>query len=294
MLQLPPRPERAWSGMDRKTAISTAALVILGAAVGLVWKKVQVTREAAREEEQQHDIGDRPGRETPSSMQGSATGAASASTGELLRALAPPVRATPEELQKRAATVRRLMETYPDAAERLGLSPEQATAFFELQARQQVELSEITSRVVEADLVRRLQLSAQAEQRAALGEKYADWEQYQQEQLDRNPVDRLQTILGAQGNPLPDDQVNRMIDDLTAEQSRITRELVDASKTHGQDEREMLELQLQRAALDNRRLVTAASRHLGAQQLEIYEQVLQQQVEGLRKKLKAMDQETGE
>jgi hypothetical protein len=281
--------------MDRKTAISTVALVVLGAAMGLVWKKVQVHRETARAEEQQRDVdAANPAPEASPSAQGPAATSPAPGASALLRALPPPPSATPEQLQKRAAAVRRLMETYPTAGEQLGLSPEEVKVFFELLARQQVQMSEITSSVVDASLVRRLELSAEAEQHAALGDKYADWVQYQQDQLAMSPVDRMQIILGTHGDALPDDQVNRMIDDLTTEQSRISRELVNESTTHGRDEREMLELQLKRATIDNHRLAMVASRHLGARQLEVYERVLQLQVEGLRKKLRAMDEDPGE
>lgn len=277
--------------MDRKTVISTTALVALGAVGGLLWKKLETSRlepqpAPAAQEASGEAAGPaatlQPGAPTQGAMSGVA--AVPGTAGAL--AASPPVSA--EVLQKRAVARARLVDLYPTLASELHLSDEEAAGFFDLLARQQVELAGLEGRG-NADLRRRLEAAAEAEQGAMLGEKYQDWQQYQETEMGRDPVDRMQLILGNKGNGLGTEEVNHMIDALVAEQKRITRELIEASRSKGRDEREVLELQLQRAATNNRRMAEVASRHLDAQQLQVYELVLQEQVRGLRRKLEALD-----
>jgi hypothetical protein len=280
--------------MERKTVISTIALVALGAAGGLLWKNLETRRlEAQRLEplppqrvEEAPEVTGTAG--TPASQ------APAASPGMPAAPAAPrhegaPVVTSAEVLQKRAQARSRITDLYPALAADLELSVEEADGFLDLLARQQVEMAALDGMRTGAEQRRRLQAAAEAEQAAMLGGKFEEWQAYQQTQMTRDPVDRMQLILTGKGNGLRDDQIGPMADALAAEQKRITSELVDASRTKGQDQRELLQLQLQRATANNRRLSDVASRHLTRQQLQVYEQVLQEQEIGLRRKLESMD-----
>jgi hypothetical protein len=192
---------------------------------------------------------------------------------------------TPADLAKRAGAREMLQALLPDLATELELSTEDADRFLDLLARQQVEISEVSG----ARNLRVLELSGESEQAAMLGEAYPRWQEYQSDTYERDHVDQLQKILINQDMRLTDDEINPLVDALAAEQRRLTQELVNASQTRGQDAREMLQLQLDRADSSNRRLVEVASRHLRPQQLALYEQMLQQRVQGMRRKLRLMD-----
>lgn len=180
---------------------------------------------------------------------------------------------------------RALTEMYPALAQQLELPPEEAGKFFDLLARQQSAMALVTK---EGDL-EMMARAAEGEQAAMLGNKYPQWLEYREAELQRDPVDKLQNMLATQQMSLPGEVVNPLVDALAVEQNQITKDLMSVRGARDLAPRDLLRLQLQNSAADNRRLSGVAAGYLYPQQLEMYERMLQQRASGLQRKLRTTD-----
>ena len=127
-----------------------------------------------------------------------------------------------------------------------------------------------------------LQQANDAESKALLGDKQAQWQQYQDTLPIRRQVGALQSSLGA-ANALSDSQTKSVIAAMSAEQSRINEERRLAIRQPGGAAAAVaqnnVEAQLQRQADEASRMVDAAASYLNAQQLETFHKTIDQQQE---------------
>ena len=262
--------------MNKRSMIYVAALVALGVGMGVYWRQPEQPAEAEPAQLPAEPVA------APPPLVAALPTAGQASL-EGIRAVVAPVPASPAELQRRAEIRSKLVEAYPDLDQELELTPEEAGQFLDLLARQQAQIAELIAarsgsganpQRLARDLLA-MELSGDAEQGAMLKGKYPEWLDYQEKQLQINVVDQLHVKLLRQGVDISSAEMESLADALTAEHRRIQEELPPMAEPAGSNRRQLLELELQNAAYQ-RRLIAAASRRLNAQQLEAYEQLLEQ------------------
>lgn len=201
----------------------------------------------------------------------------------------------------RSMSVLALKEQYPDLAQALGLTEEQAGKLIDLLARHRVEtgvdrmtlIDTPRNRAAAERLARSIAEKDQAKEgelAALLGDKYMQWKDYQRtaadrhrEDLQRRQVEQLRTAVSAPGRPVGDAQFSALRAELDAEQQRIQVE----SRGLG------LQQQVARVTDDNQRLLDVASRHLDPVQLESYRRHLRQQADLMRMMAGAMGTVSG-
>jgi hypothetical protein len=292
--------------VDIRAVAGLIAVVALGAGIGFLWRKVEraavePAQQAAADPVATTNPGpaaaDLPAQALAERLQASinAGNPAPAST---------PAAASPEQLLRRADIRRQLMRLYPDFAEQLELTPEQAEQFLDVLARQQLQVSELIaarqgsnpgkySQSLLSDL-RTMELADDSEQAAVLGSRYPQWMQQQEAELQRSPLDKLQGVLALQGNGLATDRVEQMAAALAAEEKRLNQNLPHGAQSPGDDPQQQLQREL-RHALDNRQqLLKVASAYLDAQQLEIYGQLLEERARIAQQLLRKMEPATGD
>jgi hypothetical protein len=291
--------------MDKRAVMLVTALLALGAGIGFFWRKLEHPPAA--------ELAQAPG--GPAMPPGTAATPVSEQLlaeklrtsldgGGAARPDVPQVPASPEVLQKRAEIRDKLRAMYPDLATALQLTPEVAEQFLDLLARQQLEIAELIATrpgdnrngVYSQRLARDInvmELSDDAEQAALLTDKYPDWLQFQQDDLNINPVDKLHGTLTRQGIDITTAVTDELATALAAEQTRLSREMARASEPASPSPRQLLEQELQNGS-NNRQLVGVASRYLNPQQLEIFEQLLQQRARTAQRLLRTTRDESGE
>lgn len=189
-----------------------------------------------------------------------------------------------------------LPQRYPGLAEELGLTKEEADRLFDLLAENQLDQTGVMMALpvgangapdiaAMEDLNRRRQeLLRQHEQELQTelgGNRYAQWQEYQQTLGPRQQVVQLGRTLDSAGVPLSSDQSRPLIAAYAAEQKRQTedlRRLLGSGPISPADQQRFQEERLQVQAESNRRLVEAARSHLNARQVEALQASLDQQL----------------
>jgi hypothetical protein len=238
----------------------------------------------------------------PTPASAPAKSAAPARTGSALATGAKELMSTPEGREMMRGQLRLMLPArYPDIAQELNLSPDQVDKLFDLLAKQQVELSADSIDLLgggNADpaAVQQMQRKLQEKQQAneveiqqLLGDKYPQWQDYQGTLAARQQVSSLQSVLNAGGNGLSQAQSKSLTAALAAEQKRISEEQRSAPPPpQGSSRQDLLELQLQKATENNKRLVDVASAQLDPVQLDKYRQMLDRQTSMARNVLRAL------
>jgi hypothetical protein len=180
----------------------------------------------------------------------------------------------------------RLPQQYPDIGKWLNLSRDEENKLLDLIARQQSEESEAAlnpanRNIPAAEQIRSIQARHQAndvELSALLGNKFAQFQEYQQTLPVHRQVSQLQAMLGSGADGMNDAQSRSLTTALVAEQLRINQERSGAPPaTPGRTLQESMQEQQQRTAENNRRLLEVASSKLNAQQLAGYRNMIEQQ-----------------
>lgn len=193
-----------------------------------------------------------------------------------------------------------LPQNFPDLARELGLTPEEAAAFFDLLAKQQISttadvISTGAAEHPDAATMRELQRVAAERQRAQQAEvvallgdaKAQQWQSYQDSLPARQRVNRLQAALASGGDALSDAQARPLIAAITAGQKQLNEEArVTAARTAGDpaDPEEMIRRQDQA----NRRLLDVAASYLTSPQLQRFGTLLDQETGMQRALLRAL------
>jgi hypothetical protein len=290
--------------MDKRAVMLVTALLALGAGIGFFWRK-PAQPPATEPARVPGEPAMTPGMAAaPVSEQLLAEKLRTSRGGDAARPDVQHAPTSPEVLQKREEIRGRLRAMYPDLATALQLTPEVAEQFLDLLARQQLEIAELIATrpgdnrngVYSQRLARDInvmELSDDAEQAALLTDKYPDWLQFQQDDLNINPVDKLHGTLTRQRLDITDAQTDELATALAAERTRLNREMPRTSEPVSPSPRQLLEQELQNAS-NNRQLVQVASRYLNPQQLEIFEQLLQQRARTAQRLLRTTRDESGE
>jgi len=181
-----------------------------------------------------------------------------------------------------------LAQEYPDLGEELGLAPDELDKFLDLLADQQADLAADAPPMNGLDPAAMRELAGKAEERrvadqaaiaAMLGDKYTQWQSYQKTLPARQQVTQLRSQLAASGSTLPEAQVRPLMAALDAEMKRIDQDSMGTPPRRKLTQQEQMDLDMQREVDGNRRLVTAATPYLSAQQLDSYRQMLDRQTE---------------
>jgi hypothetical protein len=196
--------------------------------------------------------------------------------------------ATPEGRELLYAQLRlAIPEQYPGLGRELGLSPAELEKLYDILARQQSNLTADTMTTTgdqPQDAAARqerqrkraeMRQASEAELKATLGSKHAQWQEYQKTLPLRQQVSQLQASLGSGNNALSDSQARPLVTALAAEQARIREEqrLAPApANRQGFQETQRL-----RRAEESRRLLDVAAGHLTTQQLDGYRRMLEQE-----------------
>jgi len=296
--------------MPRLTPLFAATTVVAAIIAGYLWKQLDAERVANAQLQQrlaQFDMNPPPPRRSdaprvaaaaaPSQAQAPAApvqAAAARTSGNAARAaLSINIRdlfKDPDYREAQRAQLRmQLPQNYPDLAKELGLTPAEAGAFFDLLARQQVDLlANSLSSSEDSDEVRQAAQRAAAElSRTQQGEiegllgasKYQQWKDYQQTLGARQQVNQLRTTLASAGQPLADDQAAPLLATLTAEQKRRAEEA--RSRTYPTDPAAQLDFEeqnLKDTEASNNRVLDAAQSFLSAAQLAALKSSMTQQL----------------
>lgn len=205
---------------------------------------------------------------------------------------------TPEGQEyTRTMAVMSLQQQYPDLAQALGLTAEEADRLIQMLARHQTRtgvarMGAATSAEDAAARQERMRAiiaqeqAHEAELEALLGSRYRPWKEYQRaamtrqrENVQRQQTETLRMAVSAPGRPVQDAQFEALRAALQAEEQRIRTETGGASARQ----------QLQRLDDNHRRLIDVASAHLDPAQLEGYRRHLQQQADLSRMMISAME-----
>jgi hypothetical protein len=200
----------------------------------------------------------------------------------------------PEYRKARLAQIRtNIARNYPGLAEELGLSPAETDQLFDVLAQNELNITSNNSMFMASvndpaalqDMSRTLQeQSRQGEEAiaATLGSaRYAQWQQYQQNQMARSQASSLNTMLAQAGQPLSKDQLKSLTTALGAETQRQREETI--ALTRGlnlQDPAQMAQArEASRKAQEgaNQRVLAAAASVVSAQQLELIRAQMEQQ-----------------
>lgn len=182
-----------------------------------------------------------------------------------------------------------LAQTYPDMAEGMDMSQQEADALFELLARHQSEqtadsMSLVTAQEPAARIETQRRLSdlarkQQAELQAHLGDRYGRWEDYRAMAAVRQVVNTIKASLAATGNPLSDEQTEKLVVALAPEQKRLLNDEYARSISAATIESpNYVQESLSRTVDGQRRMVELARPHLTAEQFRLYSQQMEQQL----------------
>lgn len=182
-----------------------------------------------------------------------------------------------------------LAQTYPDIAEGMDMSQQEADALFELLARHQSEqtadsMSLVTAQEPAARIETQRRLSdlarkQQAELQAHLGDRYGRWEDYRATAAVRQVVNTIKASLAATGNPLSDEQTEKLVVALAPEQKRLLNDEYARSISAATIESpNYVQESLSRTVDGQRRMVELARPHLTAEQFRLYSQQMEQQL----------------
>jgi hypothetical protein len=182
-----------------------------------------------------------------------------------------------------------LAQTYPDMAEGMDMSQQEADALFELLARHQSEqtadsMSLVTAQEPAARIETQRRLSdlarkQQAELQAHLGDRYGRWEDYRAMAAVRQVVNTIKASLAVTGNPLSDEQTEKLVVALAPEQKRLLNDEYARSISAATIESpNYVQESLSRTVDGQRRMVELARPHLTAEQFRLYSQQMEQQL----------------
>jgi hypothetical protein len=212
-----------------------------------------------------------------------------------LQNLAQQMLGTPEGQEMLRAQLRAMLPLqFPDIGKELGLSPADTEKLLDMLVKHQLSITgdalnllggngsqDVAAMQESRRKVQEQQRSNQAELATLLGDKMPRYEAYQRTLPLRQQVSQLKTALGTGNNALSDTQGQQLIAALAAEQTLIQQERRNAPRQQQlpgpPDPQAAVQQQLERAAEDNRRMVSAARSHLNPQQLDGYRRMLEQQ-----------------
>jgi hypothetical protein len=223
----------------------------------------------------------------------------------------------PEYRKARLTQTRiQIARSYPGLAEELGLSEREANQLFELMAVSQLNMTnELTTSIVAGnaagstastqDAATRVQrMQAQNREledslRTMLGNKYSQYQDYQQTRSARTQAVTLGSQLTAAGQPLSDAQSRALTTAMIAEQQRQRQQpqaaplAPPAANSTDAQARTVLLLEdsLRRQEETNRNVLAAASAHLNASQVAVLRQQFDQQNASRRQTLTRMQEQ---
>jgi hypothetical protein len=184
-----------------------------------------------------------------------------------------------------------MAQMYPDLAEELDLSPEEAQKFLALLASQQGDLGTESLQLMTGgasnpaatqDLQRKLieqQRANEAEVARTLGSRYPRWQAYQATAAARQQVDQLSTALSAAGRPLSESKTQGLVAAFARELEQAQKEEREWSESDAAvNSPNMMAETLQRAAESQRRTIDIAAPHLDAEQLALYRRQVEQTI----------------
>lgn len=182
-----------------------------------------------------------------------------------------------------------LGQMYPDLAQELGLSADEATRMLDLLARHQSELTAESVPMLSGELapaaikaLNRKMLEKEEAQRAEvealLGSRYPQWEDYQATAAARQEVDELRTALSTTADPLTEAQSKQLITVFSAHQRRALQdERTWVRSPEALEADNPIQQGMQRAVAQRRALLDVAAPHLTARQREQHRQQIEQQ-----------------
>jgi hypothetical protein len=222
----------------------------------------------------------------------------------------------PEYRKARLTQTRiQIARSYPGLAEELGLSEREANQLFELMAVNQLNMTtELTTSITAGNAVsittnaqdaaaRTQRMQAQNREmeesiRAMLGNKYSQYQDYQQTRPARNQAVTMGSQLAAAGQPLSEAQSRALTTAMIAEQQRQRQQPATplALPTAGSMDPQartvmMLEDSMRRQEETNRNVLAAASAHLNASQVAVLRQQFDQQNAARRQTLTRMQEQ---
>lgn len=184
-----------------------------------------------------------------------------------------------------------MAQMYPDLAEELDLSPEEAQKFLTLLASQQGDLGTQSLQLMTGgagnpaamqDLQRKLieqQRAHEAEVARTLGSRYPRWQAYQATAAARQQVNQLGTALSAAGRPLSESKTQALVAAFARELEQAQKEEREWSESEAAlNSPNMIGESLQRAAESQRRTIDIAAPHLDAEQLALYRRQVEQTI----------------
>jgi hypothetical protein len=194
-------------------------------------------------------------------------------------------------------------QNYPDLAKTLGISAEQADQMLTLLAEQQIRMQENgpaqsfmeqpPERAALNEMRRKAEQTRRANEAELAGllgqEKMREWNDYQKTLGTRMQVKQLSTKFAGKGAPLTDEQERQLVQALAAEQQRGLREASPAARINfisarpaalaanvsmsgAADHLEMQERHLEQMAQQNQRMRDAAATVLTPEQLSLFEE----------------------
>lgn len=185
-----------------------------------------------------------------------------------------------QKSQMRAA----LPQTYPDAAKALGLSQAESTALFDLLARQQEGVIDMSCGPPDASRQRpsgqALAQAQEAELKALLGAaRFGEWQEYLPTREGRVRVNQLRTALAMSDTPLSEAQVEPLLATVLTEGKRRREET--SSRIPPTDPRARLDFEEETIKLleeSHARLIGATQAYLSPQQVAVMRNSMANQV----------------
>jgi hypothetical protein len=222
-----------------------------------------------------------------------------------LQVIAQQMLGTPEGQEMLRAQLRAMLPMqFPDIGKELGLTPAETEKLLDMLVKHQLSLTGDALNMLgdngsqDPAAMQATQRKMQEQQRTnqtelaeLLGNKMPKYEEYQRTLPLRQQVTRLQTALGTGNNALSDSQSRQLLAALAAEQAQIQLDRRNAPRVQQQappNPQAAIEMQLERAVEDSRRMVNAARSHLNPQQLDQYRQMLEQQQNLQRTMMRSM------
>lgn len=197
-----------------------------------------------------------------------------------------------------------LNQSYPDLAEELGLSAEQANRFLDLLVDQQLRFSQdadaFSGRPSDPTQIAEMQRKAEERHRANQAEIAAllgdggmqQWQEYQQTMGSRFRIRQLSSALEGTGSPLTPDQAKPLRQALAQREKQMMQEMQrnppqwPTGKITASDRLKLEEDQLERMEEANKRTRAAVSHILTSDQLEAYERMHEQELKMQRAHLR--------
>jgi hypothetical protein len=296
--------------MKKLVVVLVSALLTGGLVTALLWQRVQDERDAnaalrARVTVLEAALPAAPANSTPAPVAVAAAPAgatdavaapAAAFPTEQAAALNAQLRqmmASPEGREMTRASARLTMaRQYPHLGAELGLTPAEVERLYDLLAKQRSDqmaetmasAGDLPADQAAAEELQRKRTEQrqanEAELATALGDKYPQWQTYQQTLPLRQQVAQLQALLGGASDALGDAQARPLVATLAAEKARIDQEQRGAPRLPPGSTREQYQAQQQQRRADsNRRLLEAAAAHLTPQQVASYRRLMEQEQE---------------